>query len=136
MGLCIGRWARKPSNSHLNRARKGQEKGKMMFCLADVSKALEIGNPSKMKTRLDCGYVDSIDISTKSKNQYGEFKRTMTDEALQRCSVAVVFWMLVVLLLKIPFGIFDIVRDLCFFSLLVNVSNSFVFVVFAIFSHF
>ena len=67
-----------------------------MFCLADVCKALGIGNPSQMKTRLDGGYLISSEVSTKSKNQYGEFKRTVTDEALQRCSVAVIFRMLVV----------------------------------------
>ena len=31
-----------------------------------------------VKNRLDSGYVDSIDTSTKSKNQYGEFIRTVT----------------------------------------------------------
>ena len=29
------------------------EKGEMLFCLAEVCKALGIGNPSQMKTRLD-----------------------------------------------------------------------------------
>ena len=54
------------------------EKGEMMFCLADVCKALGIDNSRNVKNRLDCGYVHTIDISTKSKNQYGEFSRTVT----------------------------------------------------------
>ena len=31
-----------------------------------------------VKNRLDSGYVHTIDTSTKSKNQYGEFSRTVT----------------------------------------------------------
>ena len=54
------------------------EKGEMMFCLADVCKALGIGNPSQIKTRLDGGDLISNEVSTKSKNQYGEFSRTVT----------------------------------------------------------
>ena len=54
------------------------EKGEMMFCLADVCKALGIANPSVAKTRLDGGYLCTTEVSTKSKNQYGEFIRTVT----------------------------------------------------------
>ena len=52
------------------------EKGEMMFCLADVCKALGIGNPSQMKMRLDGGYLISNEVSTQGKNQYNEFSRT------------------------------------------------------------
>ena len=66
----------------------------------DVCKALGIGNPYQIKTRLDgddlisnevttgCaynhqgrgdgGYLCTTEVSTKSKNQYGEFIRTVT----------------------------------------------------------
>ena len=52
------------------------EKGEMMFCLADVCKALGIGNSRDVKNRLDGGNVDSIDVTTRGKNQHGEFMRT------------------------------------------------------------
>ena len=52
------------------------EKGEMMFCLADVCKALGIGNPSQIKTRLDGGDLISNEVTTMGKNQYGVFSRT------------------------------------------------------------
>ena len=58
--------------------RSKTKKGEMMFCLADVCKALGIANPSVAKTRLDGGYLCTTEVSTKSKNQYGEFNRTVT----------------------------------------------------------
>ena len=54
------------------------EKGEMIFCLADVCKALGLANPSVVKTRLDGGYLISSEVSTKSKKQFGEFSRTVT----------------------------------------------------------
>ena len=48
------------------------EKGEMMFCLADVCKALGIGNSRDVKNRLDSDDVDSIDVVTKTANLYGE----------------------------------------------------------------
>ena len=42
-----------------------------MFCLADVCKALGIDNSRNVKSRLNCGYVHTIDTSTKSKNSMG-----------------------------------------------------------------
>ena len=64
--------------------------GKVWFCLADACKALGIKNSRDVKNRLDSGGVDTIDVSTNSKNRHGEFTRitTMTyiDEAnLYRC---------------------------------------------------
>ena len=52
------------------------EKGEMMFCLADVCKALGIGNPSQIKTRLYGGDLISNEVTTMGKNQYGVFSRT------------------------------------------------------------
>ena len=42
-----------------------------------MCKALGIANPSVAKTRLDDGYLCTTEVSTKSKNQYGEFIRTV-----------------------------------------------------------
>ena len=66
------------------------EKGEMMFCLADVCKALGLGNSRDVKNRLDSGYVDSTDVVTKTANQYGEcskrYKMTFIGEPnLYRC---------------------------------------------------
>ena len=48
------------------------EKGEMMFCLADVCKALGIGNPSQMKTRLYGDDLITSEVVTNTVNQYGE----------------------------------------------------------------
>ena len=66
------------------------EKGEMMFCLADVCKALGIGNSRDVKNRLDSDGVDSIDVVTNTVNQYGEcskrYKMTFIGEPnLYRC---------------------------------------------------
>ena len=66
------------------------EKGEMMFCLADVCKALGIGNSRDVKNRLDSDDVDSIDVVTNTVNQYGEcskrYKMTFIGEPnLYRC---------------------------------------------------
>ena len=50
--------------------------GKVWFCLADACKALEIKNPSDVKKRLDSRGLDTIDVSTNSKNRHGEFTHT------------------------------------------------------------
>ena len=59
--------------------------GKVWFCLADACKALEIRNPRDVKKRLDSRGVDTIDVSTNSKNRHGEFTMmnpmTFIDEA-------------------------------------------------------
>ena len=52
--------------------------GNTVFCLVDVCKALGIGNASDVKKRLDSGNLDSIEVTTKGKNQHGEFVRTTT----------------------------------------------------------
>ena len=54
------------------------EKGETLFCLTDVCKALGIGNASDVKKRLESGNLDSIEVTTKGKNQHGEFVRTTT----------------------------------------------------------
>ena len=69
------------------------EKGEMMFCLADVCKALGIGNPSQIKTRLDGGDLISNEVTTMGKNQYGVFSRTtsmtfISEPNLYRCICA------------------------------------------------
>ena len=51
------------------------EKGETVFCLVDVCKALGIGNASDVKKRLDSGNIDLIEVTTKGKNQHGEFTR-------------------------------------------------------------
>ena len=66
------------------------EKGEMMFCLADVCKALGIDNSRNVKNRLDSDDVDSIDVVTNTVNQYGEcskrYKMTFIGEPnLYRC---------------------------------------------------
>ena len=66
------------------------EKGEMMFCLADVCKALGIGYSRDVKNRLDSDDVDSIDVVTNTVNQYGEcskrYKMTFIGEPnLYRC---------------------------------------------------
>ena len=66
------------------------EKGEMMFCLADVCKALGIGNPSQMKTRLDGDDLITSEVVTKTTNQHGEcskrYKMTFIGEPnLYRC---------------------------------------------------
>ena len=52
------------------------EKGETVVCLADVCKALDIDNPSDVKRRLDSSNIDTIEVSTKSANRFGEFTRT------------------------------------------------------------
>ena len=78
------------NNNNFGKLRVIVKDGKVWFCLADACKALGINNPRKVKTRLDSRGVDTIDISTNSKNRHGEFTRitTMTyiDESnLYRC---------------------------------------------------
>ena len=52
------------------------DKGEPLFCLSDVCKALELANPSQVKTRLDSSNLISVEVSTKSANRHGEFTRT------------------------------------------------------------
>ncbi len=52
------------------------KKGEPLFCLSDVCKALELANPSQVKARLDSGDLISVEVTTKGKNQHGEFTRT------------------------------------------------------------
>ena len=52
------------------------EKGETLFCLLDVCKALELANPSQVKTRLDSSNLISVEVTTKSANRHGEFTRT------------------------------------------------------------
>ena len=52
------------------------EKGEPLFCLSDVCKALELANPSQVKARLDSGDLIAVEVTTKGKNQHGEFTRT------------------------------------------------------------
>ena len=66
------------------------EKGEMMFCLADVCKALGIGNPYQIKTRLDGDDLITSEVVTNTVNQYGEcskrYKMTFIGEPnLYRC---------------------------------------------------
>ena len=65
------------SNSKFGQLRVAlNEKGETVFCLADVCKALDIDNPSDVKRRLDSSSIDTIEVSTKSANRFGEFTRT------------------------------------------------------------
>ena len=79
------------SNSKFGQLRVAlNEKGETVVCLADVCKALELANPSQVKTRLDSSNIDTIEVSTKSSNRHGEFTRitTMTyigEPNLYRC---------------------------------------------------
>ena len=60
------------SNSKFGQLRVAlNEKGETVFCLADVCKALGIGNPSQVKTRLDGAALCSIEVCSTSVNQYG-----------------------------------------------------------------
>ena len=52
------------------------DKGEPLFCLSDVCKALELANPSQVKTRLDSSNLISVEVITKSANRHGEFTRT------------------------------------------------------------
>ena len=52
------------------------EKGEALFCLLDACKALELANPSQVKTRLDSSNLISVEVTTKSANRHGEFTRT------------------------------------------------------------
>lgn len=52
------------------------ENGEALFCLLDVCNALELANPSQVKTRLDSSNLISVEVTTKSANRYGEFIRT------------------------------------------------------------
>ena len=77
-------------NNSFGELRVIENDGKVWFCLSDVCKALELKNSRQVKTRLESGDVISVDVSTLSKNQYGEFTRTQTftfiDESnLYRC---------------------------------------------------
>ena len=42
------------------------EKNEVFFCLSDVCKALEIANPSQVKTRLDSSNLISVEVTTKN----------------------------------------------------------------------
>ena len=65
------------SNSKFGQLRVAlNEKGETVVCLADVCKALELANPSQVKTRLDSSNLISMEVSTKSANRFGEFTRT------------------------------------------------------------
>ena len=65
------------SNSKFGQLRVAlNEKGETVVCLADVCKALDIDNPSDVKRRLDSSNIDTIEVSTKSANRFGEFTRT------------------------------------------------------------
>ena len=66
------------NNNNFGKLRVIVKDGKVWFCLADACKALEIRNPRQVKARLDSGYLISVEVSTLSKNQYGEFTRTNT----------------------------------------------------------
>ena len=78
------------NNNNFGKLRVIVKDGKVWFCLADACKALEIRNPSDVKKRLDSRGLDTIDVSTNSKNRHGKFTRSTTmtyiDEAnLYRC---------------------------------------------------
>ena len=67
------------SNSKFGQLRVAlNEKGETVFCLADVCKALGIVEPSRVKERLDSGNLHPVKVTTKGKNQHGEFTRTTT----------------------------------------------------------
>ena len=60
------------SNSKFGQLRVAlNEKGETVVCLADVCKALAIGNTSAVKRRLDEATVTSIKVCSTSVNQYG-----------------------------------------------------------------
>ena len=60
------------SNSKFGQLRVAlNEKGETVFCLADVCKALAIGNTSDVKRRLDGAAIDTIEVCLTSVNQYG-----------------------------------------------------------------
>ena len=60
------------SNSKFGQLRVAlNEKGETVFCLADVCKALAIGNTSAVKRRLDEATLTSIKVCSTSVNQYG-----------------------------------------------------------------
>ena len=52
------------------------ENDEALFCLLDVCKALELANPSQVKTRLDSSNLISVEVTTKSANRHAEFTRT------------------------------------------------------------
>ena len=67
------------SNSKFGKLRVAlNKKGETVFCLADVCKALGIVEPSRVKERLDSGNLHAVKVTTKGKNQHGEFTRTTT----------------------------------------------------------
>ena len=60
------------SNSKFGQLRVAlNEKGETVVCLADVCKALGIGNTSDVKRRLDGAAIDTIEVCSTSVNQYG-----------------------------------------------------------------
>ena len=60
------------SNSKFGQLRVAlNEKGETVVCLADVCKALAIGNTSDVKRRLDGAAIDTIEVCSTSVNQYG-----------------------------------------------------------------
>ena len=60
------------SNSKFGQLRVAlNEKGETVVCLADVCKALAIGNTSAVKRRLDEATLTSIKVCSTSVNQYG-----------------------------------------------------------------
>ena len=67
------------ANSNFGEIRITQnEKNEVFFCLMDVCNALDLANPSQVKTRLDSSNLISMEVSTKSSNRHGEFTRTTT----------------------------------------------------------
>ena len=56
------------NNNNFGKLRVIVKDGKVWFCLADACKALEIRNPRDVKKRLGSRGVDTIDVSTNSKN--------------------------------------------------------------------
>lgn len=53
-----------------------------MFCLSDVCKSLELGNPSQVKTRLDASGIELVDMSTLIPNEgviINQLGNTMTN---------------------------------------------------------
>ena len=67
------------TNSDFGEVRIAVNKNKeVLFCLMDVCKALGLDNPSQVKTRLDSGNLHFVEVTTKGKNQHGEFTRTVS----------------------------------------------------------
>ena len=67
------------TNSDFGEVRIAVKKNKeVLFCLMDVCKALGLDNPSQVKTRLDSGNLHFVEVTTKGKNQHGEFTRTVS----------------------------------------------------------